>query len=102
MVPSDNFALRLRTEHARPSFGVKAATEIAAMTSKTLIVALAMLLTATSASLAWTQRTTTSHRGVSNSAVTHHGPYYNSTRLYRRRSNAGPRMNAGRESGFRQ
>jgi hypothetical protein len=72
------------------------------MTSKTLIVALAMLLTATSASLAWTQRTTTrSHRGVYNSAMSHHGHYYNSTRLYRRRSNAGPRMDAGRESGFR-
>lgn len=75
------------------------------MTSKTLIVALAMLLTASSAALAWTERSTTgSSRGVYNSAVTtqrHHGPYYNSTRLYRHRSNAGPRMDAGRESGFR-
>jgi len=75
------------------------------MTSKTLIVALAMLLTASSAALSWTQRSTTrSHRGVYNSAmVGHHqfGPYYNSTRLYRRQSNPGPRMDAGRESGFR-
>jgi hypothetical protein len=57
------------------------------MTSKTLIVALAMLLTATSASMAWTHHHMVRH---------HHGLYnsYNGG-AYHERGGPGPRVQAG-------
>jgi len=59
------------------------------MTSKTLIVALAMLLTATSASMAWTQRHHMRH---------HHG-LYNSSGMYHQKGGPGPRVQAGSGQG---
>ncbi len=59
------------------------------MTSKTLIAALAMLLTATSASLAWTQHRMIRHH--------HHGLYNYSP--YHERGGPGPRVQGGSGTG---
>jgi hypothetical protein len=67
------------------------------MTSKTLIAALVMLLTATSASMAWTQH----------HMIRHHHGLYNYGGAYHERGGPGPRvqggsgMGAGAESGSR-
>lgn len=59
------------------------------MTSKTLIVAMTMLLTATSASFAWTNHHMKRH---------HHG-LYNSGSLYKQKGGPGPRVQAGSGQG---
>ena len=59
------------------------------MTSKTLILGLAMLLTATSASMAWSHRHMTRH---------HHG-LYNSGSMYHQKGGPGPRVQAGSGQG---
>jgi hypothetical protein len=60
------------------------------MTTKTLIAALAMLLTATSASMAWT------HHGM----VRHHRHgLYNYGGAYHERGGPGPRVQAGSGTG---
>lgn len=61
------------------------------MTSKTLIVALAMLLTATSASMAWTQK----HRHM----MRHHHGLYNYGGMYHQKGGPGPRVQAGSGQG---
>ena len=60
------------------------------MTSKTLIVALAMLLTATSASMAWTQK---------HHMMRHHHGLYNSQGMYHQKGGPGPRVQAGSGQG---
>ena len=61
------------------------------MTSKTFIVALAMLLTATSASMAWTQK----HHHM----MRHHGLYNYSGGMYHQKGGPGPRVQAGSGQG---
>lgn len=58
------------------------------MTSKTLIVALAMLLTATSASMAWSHRHMTRHHGM-----------YNYSGTYHHKGGPGPRVQTGSGQG---
>ena len=61
------------------------------MTSKTLIAALAMLLTATSASLAWTQHQTMKRH--------HRHGLYNYSGAYHQKGGPGPRVQAGSGQG---
>lgn len=61
------------------------------MTSKTLIVALAMLLTATSASFAWKEK----HHGM----LRHHHGLYNYGGMYHQKGGPGPRVQAGSGQG---
>lgn len=56
------------------------------MTTKTLIAALVMLLTATSASMAWTRHNMIRH---------HHHGLYNYSGAYHERGGPGPRVQAG-------
>jgi hypothetical protein len=79
------------------------------MTSKTLIAALAMLLTATSASWAWTQgHMKRHHHGLYNSVMMRHHHsmmrqhrhgLYNSAGMYHQKGGPGPRVQAGSGQG---
>jgi hypothetical protein len=97
-VPATFHVFDPNRQHVRRVFPRRWQNGDSPMTSKTLIVALAMLLTATSASMAWTHHHTMPH---------HHGLYNYYGGAYHERGGPGPRvqagsgMGAGAESGSR-